>query len=198
MILLALNLTLEAQRGNRSMAGSNRMIGMPAGFDSLHKRGSGVRTDSLRMRNFNRGMRNGYLHSGSQFMYHRQVPGMQRGRGMDLRPGMGRGMRDQMLQGRGDGRGMGVAGRNSWGPVNSGRIIMESVPNVSEKQKKDIADLRLKQQDEMKKMREEMAATMQTLRDNHRKSILNILTEEQKKFIEAKQGNQATTPEKSK
>jgi hypothetical protein len=97
-------------------------------------------------------------------------------------------------------RGMGNIDHNGWGPMNTQRLMMESIPNVTEKQKQEIADLRIKQQDEMKMFREEMAAKMQTMRETHKKSLLNILTDEQKKFLESKQGNTntTTTPAKTK
>jgi phosphoenolpyruvate synthase/pyruvate phosphate dikinase len=75
-------------------------------------------------------------------------------------------------------------------------MILESVPNVTEKQKKEISELLQKQQDDMKKLREEMSAKIQTIRETNRKSLDNILTEEQRKYIDAKKGNTGTTPAK--
>jgi hypothetical protein len=94
---------------------------------------------------------------------------------------------------RGMGPGISQRGR---GPAGSGRMILESVPNVTEKQKKEISELLQKQQDDMKKFREEMSAKIQTIRETNRKSLYNILTEEQQKYIDAKQGNTNTTPSK--
>jgi hypothetical protein len=79
-----------------------------------------------------------------------------------------------------------------------GHYMLESIPNVTEKQKKDITDLKLKQQDEMKKFRDEMSSKMQAMRDSHKKSMMSILTEEQKKFIESKQIKETTPPAKTK
>jgi len=46
----------------------------------------------------------------------------------------------------------------------------------------------------MKKLREETAAKMQSLRDAHKKAMENLLTDEQKKFIESKQVKPAAAP----
>jgi Spy/CpxP family protein refolding chaperone len=73
-----------------------------------------------------------------------------------------------------------IAGRQ-FGP---GRMMLESIPNVTEKQKKEISDLMTKQREEMTKFRDEMQTKMKEMRESHRKSILSILTDEQKKFIE--------------
>jgi Spy/CpxP family protein refolding chaperone len=83
-------------------------------------------------------------------------------------------------------------------PTGLARYMIESMPNVTEKQKKAFSDLMLKQQDEMKKFREETAAKMQSMRDSHRKNMMNLLTDEQKKFVESKQGNTNAAPAKGK
>jgi hypothetical protein len=103
-------------------------------------------------------------------------------RGMDhgMRRGMGHGPEFGMRRGMGRMPMDSVMGRM---PMGLGRIMMGSIPNVTEKQKKEISDLMLKQQEEMKKFREETSAKMQSLRDSHRKNIMNLLTDEQKKFI---------------
>jgi hypothetical protein len=43
-----------------------------------------------------------------------------------------------------------------------------------------------------------MSAKIQTIRETNRKSLYNILTDEQKNYIEAKQGNTSTTPSTKK
>ena len=70
-----------------------------------------------------------------QFMDHRQMYGMYRGKGM------GPGMRGHFGPG---------FGRDS-GPAGTGKMMLESIPNVTETQKKEIAELLQKQQDDMKK-----------------------------------------------
>lgn len=124
--------------------------------------------------------------------------GMNRMRmGSDTIHRYGRAMRPDSLRMHGMwpdmGPGINQRGRGAAGP---GRMILGSVPNVTEKQKKEISELLQKQQDDMKKIREEMSAKIQTIRETNRKSLYNILTEEQRKYIDAKQGNTSTTPAK--
>jgi hypothetical protein len=150
MLILASNLSLNAQRGMRGTMDSTRMNRMRMWSDTIHRPGHGEMMNHY-------GMRHDSFAEG--------------------RPGM---------------RGFERGGR---GP---GEYMLESVPNVTEKQKKDIADLKLKQQDEMKKFREEMTSKMQAIRDSHKKSMMSILTEEQKSFIDLKQPKEATSPAKTK
>jgi len=130
-----------------------------------------------------RGMRGMRPDSTSKDMMDRmQMPGMGMHRGMGMmndnftppaemrhrqqRPGQ-RGMMRQ------PGRGMrpGMSGFNN-------------IPNLTDKQKKDIADLKGKQQAEMEKLRIDMQAKMKELRDAHRTKVMNLLTDEQKKWVE--------------
>ena len=92
-------------------------------------------------------------------------------------------------------KGMGQMHMRQMGP---GMMMLESIPNVTGKQKKEIADLRVKQQDEMQKLREESAAKMKTMREIHMENMMNILTDEQKKFLEAKTVKAETPPAKTK
>jgi hypothetical protein len=117
------------------------------------------------------------MRMGQNFRHIRGMPGMQ---GM-----MGQGMRNGIM------RGMGRMPMDStgWMPMGPGRRMLESIPNVTENQKKVIKDITKKNIDEMKKIREEMFSKMQNLIDSQRKDILNILTEEQKKFIESGRGD---------
>lgn len=108
----------------------------------------------------------------------------------NFRQGMGFGMR-----GMGPGMGFGMRGMGrmpmdslGWMPMAPGLRILGSIPNVTDNQKKQIEDLIKTHQDEMKKLREEMSSKMQSLMDSHRKAVLNILTEDQKKFLETRKG----------
>jgi len=161
MILLASGVTLNAQRGMR---------------------GNGMRSDSLRTREFRPDLAPGRMTPRGQFNNQRQMKGMWQG----TCPGPMAGM----------GRGAGYNFRNARGPMGPGRLINESLPNVNEKQKKDMADLQLKQQEEMKKLREETSSKMQSLRDVHKKAMESLLTDEQKKFIESKQVKPVVAPAK--
>jgi len=109
-----------------------------------------------------------------------------------MRSGMGQGPDFRM------GRGMGpmAMGRMGQGPMGPGRMMIDRIPNLTDKQKKDIADLRQKQQDEMKKFSEEMSAKMKSMRESNRDKMLKLLTDEQKKFVES--GSENTNPAPSK
>ena len=112
-------------------------------------------------------------------------PGMGRMRGMRpwMRNGMA-GMRPGMGMGMWRGTGSMQGDSTGWMPMDPGRRMLASIPNVTENQKKQITELINKHQDEMKKLQEEMSSKMQNLMDSHKKDMLNILTEEQKKYIE--------------
>jgi hypothetical protein len=129
------------------------------------------------------------MRMGRNFRYTRGMPGMQ-----GMRRGMGQGM------GFGNMRDMGRMPMDSigWMPVGPGRRMLESIPNVTENQKKLIEDLTKKHIDEMKKIREEMFSKMQSQMDSHRKDILSILTDEQKKFIESGRSKSSPVQEDAK
>lgn len=184
MILLLSGVTLVAQRGMRGNMDSTRMNRMKMGPGSgMMQKGSGP--DSVMMRKMHQNM---MLNMG---------PGMGMGRSMGR--GNGSGMRGGMGHMSMNGNGMRpMRDMRPMGPMQPERLINESLPNVTEKQKKDIADLRLKQQEEMKKLREETAAKMQVLRDSHKEAVLKLLTEEQKKFIKSKQIKPVATPAPAK
>ncbi len=109
--------------------------------------------------------------------------GMQRGEMYGMRRGMGSCNMDRM------GRGMEPMAMNHMGHGNmgTGRLV-DMIPNITEKQKKDIGELRKTQQDEMIKLNEDMANKMKDLRKANREKILNLLTPEQKKFFESHTG----------
>ncbi len=192
MLILACNMPLSAQRGMRGAADTTRMKHMWMASDSLNRHGMGNRT-WMEHRRFDQ-MR--------PFMGHRNMFGMGMDNGMvmgrGMRPGMGRGMRPgmgfDMRSGNRPMLGDSISGRR-FGP---GMMMLGSIPNVTEKQKKEITDLMTKQRDEMKKLREEMQTKMKALRDSQRKSILNILTDEQKRFIESRSENPSPAPAKTK
>jgi len=142
-------------------------------------------------------MRNGDMSQHGRAMYNmrgRIANGMRGGMMNDMGPGMGPdmgpGMRHGMGPGMRMGRGMYHMQNDSIGrmPFGPGRRMLESIPNVTEDQKKQIEQLMKKNQEEMKKMGEEFASKMQAARDSHRKEMLNILTAEQKKYIESERG----------
>lgn len=103
--------------------------------------------------------------------------GMRRGMGMDMRTGrrMGR-------------------GPASMYPAfnNDGFMRIERIPGLTDNQRKELADLRLKHMQEMDKFREEAFAKLQDLRESNRKAMMNILTPEQQKFLESGRSHQAS------
>jgi hypothetical protein len=102
----------------------------------------------------------------------RQMPGMRGGMGRmhGMPGGMGQMHGRPGMQGMNRGGwGMGP-GREGFGPRG---MMFNNIPNLTDKQKKDIAVLRIDQQTEMKK-----------LRDAHRAAIEKILTPEQKKWLD--------------
>ena len=133
------------------------------------------------------------MHMRQNFRHNRWMPGMRgdmfQGRrsgrmgGEMMRHGMGFGTMGSM-------RNMGRMSNDStsWMPLGPGRRMLESIPNVTDAQKRQIEDLIKKQQDDIMKLREEMAAKMKDVMTTHRKDMLNIFTAEQKKFIENRSG----------
>jgi hypothetical protein len=175
ILLIAGNISISAQRGNRGGAVNKSTDRMVNASDTLRRHGMDSRfwagpprMDQMQRFNNDRGM------YGT-------------GRGM----GPGHGM-NSMGRGMGPGRGFGMG--REFGPnrrdsisgrqFGPGRMMLESIPNVTEKQKKEITDLMTKQREEMTKFRDEMQAKMKEMRESQRKSMLSILTDEQKKFIE--------------
>lgn len=139
------------------------------------------------------------MRMGQIFRHDRSMPGM-RGRMIQgMRPGMRNGM-----GGMGSHRGMGMwqgmgsmpGDSTAWTPMGPGRRMLESIPNVTENQKNQITELMKKHRDEMKKLQEEMSSKMQSLMDSNKKDMLNILTDEQKKYIES--GREKSVPDQEK
>ena len=65
-----------------------------------------------------------------------------------------------------------------------GMRMYENIPGLTDKQKKEIEDLRANQQAEMQKLRDQMSDKMAALRKSHRENIMNVLTPDQKKWVE--------------
>lgn len=130
-----------------------------------------------------------HMFQGRQFGMMRD---MRQGRGPGM-IGMDQRMKSPMMQ---HDMGFGMRGNMERMPMDStnwmspapGRRILESIPNVTDSQKKQIEDLMKKQQDDMNKLREEMSAKMKEIMTSHKKDMLNILTADQKKFIENRSG----------
>jgi len=169
LIILIIGNGCHRREDKRNLKDNEKMINMRMGQNFRHNRS--MQGPEERMINGMRpGMRGG------------MGPGMNRGMMRGMRPGMGPGM--GMGMGR---RGMGNLPGDSigWTPMGPGRRMMESIPNVTENQKKQLQDLMAKQREEMQKIRDEMSSKMQNLMESHQKDMLKILTDDQKKFIEA-------------
>jgi hypothetical protein len=190
VILMAINLSLNAQRGMRGMMmDSTRIYRMGRGMDM------GMKPDTMMIRGMRQRMPQMQRNRMGQFIYpmyemRRPAPGMRNAdRGMRwMGPGMerqamymghmhpGMGMRYQATRMRGSAMDM--------RQPSKGMRVIENIPNLTDKQKKDIADLRLKQQEEMKKLRDEAQVKMTSLRESQRGKVISLLTEEQKKWVE--------------
>ncbi len=114
-----------------------------------------------------------------QFRSRGQAPGMPGNNMQGRMPGMRGGM--GMGQGFGMGRGRGQMMQGQMGPG----LPINRIPNLTDKQRKEILDLQQKQMQEMDKFREEMSSKMQSMREANRTKVMSILTEEQKKFLES-------------
>jgi hypothetical protein len=178
-------------QGNDTMR-MHRMGGMRPGMGMAMRPGMGMGMEM--------GREMGRMNQMGQFRGHSPMNGMRGNMWQGQRQGM-RGMSPDFRMQRGMMRPMAM-NHQGMGPMGPAGMIMESLPNVTEKQKKDIADLRQKQMDEMKKFREETDAKIKAMRESNKTRMMNILTDEQKKFIETKTGNKTapatTTPAKVK
>ncbi len=194
MFLIAGNLSLSAQRGMRGMrpdsAGMDRMMmdhrQMPVmmqNHDSLRMGGMRHGMGPVQMNRMDWPMRPMYMMGNmNQGRGRDQFRGMGRmGRGMQMMsPGMGRSPMRQGMQQPGMGMNM-TPGFRQQGP---GQRVMDNIPNLTDKQKKDIADLKGKQMAEMEKIRIDMQSKMKELREAHKAKVMSILTDEQKKWVE--------------
>jgi len=158
----------ESKKMNKMMVQNFRHRGMGGNSDSYMIRG--MRPEMGRMGQMRRPMG-----PGQMAMMHNGNTGWNQ-----MRRGAGNGM-GQM--GRGAGRGMGQMNGMDNTPIGPGGIILQNIPNVTDKQKKEFAELLKSQQDEMTKMRSEMAAKIRSTMESQRTKMLKLFTEEQKKSI---------------
>ncbi len=137
------------------------------------------------------------MRMGQAFRHHRNMPEMRGMMGRGMRFGMMRGMHHGM--GPGMMSGMGRMPMDSIGfmPFGPGRRLLESIPNVTENQKKQMEDIIKKRNDDLKKLREDTFSKMKDIVAADRKEMLNVLTDDQKKFLESERGK-ATLPDVTK
>lgn len=179
LLIIAGIVVLYAHRCMRGMRYAVWMNRPGRAMDFRHMKDMGRNANTLWMRGMRPGMGTVWMDRRGQFMSHH---GMRRGMGANPGFQMGRGMGQMHVNHMG------------WGPMGHGGMRFESIPNLTDKQKKDIADLRQKQNNEMMKFRDEMTAKIKSIRENDRKDVLNLLTDEQKKFVESGHGNTNTAP----
>ena len=186
ILLLTAGISAEAQWGRMGWQGGN---------DSLRFRAMRELPDSLYLRGprFLPGATGRAMQGRQGFgpmAYHRnyvQTPGRGYRGGMagygQFNP-MGHGFGPGHFNGKGRAFGPGYPAAPGFRGEAPGLHRFENIPNLTDKQKKDITALRTKQMEEMKKFREESAEKMKTMRETHQKNVLNLLTGEQKKFLE--------------
>ena len=207
MLLTAGNTSLNAQRGMREVMDSTRMNRHGRDLDFRQMMAPDQKNDSMFMNRMHRDFNSVPGHGTMRGIapWRRDIRGMApwRGdmRGMapwrdDMRgigPGRDamRGMRPGNQYGMNRQSGFGMRGFGQQPNYQMGmrpnRPLwerIESIPDLTDKQKNEIAALRQQQQNEMNKLREEISGKMQTLREDHRKKLMSLLTDEQKKALE--------------
>jgi hypothetical protein len=192
LLLVGFNGILRAQRAVRGMLDTTRLDRPGRGMYDRQMRSMRQTDDSLRMRDKRQNVDSMHMRGYNWFA---QRPGMGRDMGHGQRFGMGRDMRNGQRYGmkRDMGRRQ-TFGMRNYRPGNEsymrriqmgpGMMSIENIPDLTEQQKKDIIDLRQKQQLEMKKFRDEMSAKIQSMRESHRNMLLDQLTDEQKKIFQ--------------
>jgi hypothetical protein len=185
MLLISGKCSLNAQRGSMDTTHMTRpWIHHMEMSEMRHMQWMNHSSDSMKMG----GMRHGFDTMNMRGMRHYMFHGwMEPGGRFGFPPPMYYGMRDMWRM-------------DHFGPGHFGadRLRIESIPNLTDKQKKEIADLRQKHLDDMKKLRDEMTEKIQDMRKAHRKDMLNLLTDEQKKYMESGSENTNTGSSKQK
>jgi hypothetical protein len=123
------------------------------------------------------------------------MPGMRRG----MNQGPMNGMRREGGRGRMNGmeRNMGTMPMDSMRGGNFGHDrTMGMMPALTEKQRKEIAELRQKQQEELNKLRREMSSRINNLIQAQRDKVMELLTPEQKNFFESRKVSAEPAPSK--
>jgi Spy/CpxP family protein refolding chaperone len=176
--------------GNGALLGQRGMRGMMMDSTRMNRMRMGVRPDSSMMIGPRQGRGPGNGPGMYQYMDRQHVYGMRRGMG----PGTMYGLSPDRFRYPGFGMGKGMRPGYGMGMLRPapGTWLIDNVPNLTEKQKKDITDLRQKQREEMHKFREENAAKIKSMQESHRSKIMNLLTPEQKKWVDERMGNPAS------
>lgn len=174
MLIFALGASMYAQRPVRGALDTTR-LGRRGGVGYNQLREELQKSDSLWLRGPHYGMGRMYMWPGMRGMWNMPYYRFRH----DFRPGMG--------------FGPGWDSPRAWDRWRDERPLPERpfigrIPDLTEKQKEQIRELIQKQQDEMRKAREENLKKMEEMRKSHRENILKILTPEQKKWYEENYG----------
>lgn len=160
----------------QGMHGRNMQANMPMrrqmrpAMEQRQMAGMRGRMNRGQMNMMRRGMAPGEMNGMQRGMSHGQMNGMQRSMGQSQMNGMRRGMMPSDSMRSGNMRQDGMIG------------IM---PTLTEKQRKEIAELRQKQQEELSKLRKEMSSKINALVQAQRDKVMALLTPEQRKALEA-------------
>jgi hypothetical protein len=175
VLMTAGSLSLNAQKGKRGSKADTTMMPM-------HRMGRMPMAPGMSGQD---SVRRGRMNRGPGSMWMPMMP-----------PGMGHMWGMQRPFSHGWWPGMGMWGQGPWGRMwpgmsgefgyahGPGMAMLDRIPNLTDKQKKEISDLRQKQKEETEKLRSDVQKQMQDMRDSHRKAIMNVLTDEQKKWLE--------------
>ena len=165
IVLMAGNTSLSAQRGMRGMR-----------MDSVRsQRMYRMNMDSMRIGHRQDSIVNRFVRHGMRPMFNTPMWRAPMGRGIGATWGgpMGRGA-DSVIMGRMRRYPMGREG-----------YYLENIPNLTEKQKAALEELRVKNQSEVKIFREETASKMKNMREIYSEKMMELLTPEQKKWVES-------------
>lgn len=180
MLLMAGLLSVEAQRGMRSAADTIRPDRPGRWMDVDQMRPMRDIPDSVRMR-IDRGIMGPYRYAPERDIRDFGMYGMRRGQYPGMREGYGRGQfrMDRYYPGR---------DRIQRAPVPRAGIdrpYIERLPGLTDKQREELNNLRQKQFEDMRRFREENLQRMEKFREENRKRMMDVLTPEQRKWIES-------------
>jgi hypothetical protein len=181
-------------------------IGVCVYHRNSHHGMRGMRGEEFSHRNgmYQGGMRGRNPHAGMPVMRgmrpgmeQRQMAMRRRENNRERMIGMQRPMPQGRMNGMGRGMGMGMMPADSIGRGNMRQDrMMGMMPSLTEKQRKEIAELRQKQQEEMNKLRKEMSSKINALVQTQRDKVMELLTAEQRKALKSISGTAEPAPEK--
>lgn len=66
----------------------------------------------------------------------------------------------------------------------TGARVLQNIPDLTDRQMKELEKLRQRQQEDIRKLKEENQKRMSSMREKQREALMNILTPEQKKWMD--------------